>query len=303
MLDSEKIAILGASGQVGSEYVSLLQKDTNLILPTRDQLNLAVFDQVYTWLDKNRPTTIINAAAFTDVDGAETNRQEALALNTQLPSTLASWCEFNHSRLLHFSSDYVFSGGEKNVQHETLTPSPLNWYGKTKSMGDKSIVDSNANALILRSSWIYSEHHTNFLLSIIKQAYQKKEIKVVNDQIGTPTPANWLAKVGLSFLNKWPKSPKKIINAVPNGFVSWYEFANSIISYLNSKGMPLQIERVIPISTESHCQTAKRPKNSKLDNRYLSEYLNYEVENWDSLMREVIDKVPSQLKTIDDIRS
>ena len=301
MLNNETIAILGASGQVGSEYVSLLRKDANLIIPTRVQLNLAVSDQLYTWLDRTRPTIIINAAAFTDVDGAENNRQEALALNAQLPSALASWCELNHSRLLHFSSDYVFSGGEKSFQHETLTPSPINWYGETKAMGDKSIVESNANALILRSSWIYSEHHKNFLLSIIEQAYQKKEITVVDDQIGTPTPAYWLAKVGLSLLKKWPKPPMKIINAVPNGFVSWYDFAITIISYLNAKGVPLKIERVVPISAESLCQTANRPKNSKLDNRYLSEYLDYEVDNWDSLMHDVIDKVLTHFSKIESL--
>ena len=237
MLDNDTIAILGASGQVGSEFVSLLQDDTNLILPSSNQLNLAEVEQIYSWLDRKQPTVIINAAAFTNVDGAENKRQEALALNAQLPSALASWCGFNHARLLHFSSDYVFSGNEASIMNETVTPSPLNWYGKTKAMGDKFILDSKANALILRSSWIYSEHHNNFLLSIIRQAQQKKKITVVNDQIGTPTPSNWLAKVGLCFLNKWQKPPKKIINAVPNGFVSWYGFATSIISYLGTRGL------------------------------------------------------------------
>ena len=301
MLENETVVILGASGQIGCEFVSLLRKETNLIAPSRDQLNLVVFDQLYTWLDRKRPTIIINAAAFTDVDGAENKRLEALALNAQLPSVLASWCEFNHSRLLHFSSDYVFSGCGTSSQHETLTTSPLNWYGKTKAIGDKLIVDSNANALILRSSWIYSEHHKNFLLSIISQAFQKKEISVVDDQIGTPTPANWLAKVGLSFLNKWPKPPKKIINAVPNGFVSWYDFAIHIISHLNAKGVSLQIERVVPISSELLRQSAKRPKNSKLDNRYLSEHLDYEVDNWDCLMHDVIDKVLYRLSEIESL--
>ena len=120
MLDNETIAILGASGQVGSEYAALLRKNTNLIIPARVQLNLAVTDQLYTWLDRIRPTIIINAAAFTDVDGAENNRQEALALNAHLPSALARWCEFNHSKLLHFSSDYVFSGAEKSFQNTGL---------------------------------------------------------------------------------------------------------------------------------------------------------------------------------------
>ena len=295
MLDNESVAILGASGQVGSEFVSLLQDGTNLIVPSSNQLNLSEIDQIYSWLGREQPTVIINAAAFTDVDGAENKRQEALALNAQLPSALASWCEFNHARLLHFSSDYVFSGGEASIMNETVTPSPLNWYGKTKAMGDKFILNSKANALILRSSWIYSEHHKNFLLSIIRQAQQKKKITVVNDQIGTPTPANWLAKVGLCFLNKWHKPPKKIINAVPNGFVSWYGFATSIISYLDTRGLPTQIERVVPISSESLCQTAKRPKNSKLDNRYLSQHLDYEVDNWTSLMHDVVDKFLSNI--------
>ena len=295
MLDNESVAILGASGQVGSEFVSLLQDGTNLIVPSSNQLNLSEIDQIYSWLGREQPTVIINAAAFTDVDGAENKRQEALALNAQLPSALASWCEFNHARLLHFSSDYVFSGDEASIMNETVTPSPLNWYGRTKAMGDKFILDSKANALILRSSWIYSEHHKNFLLSIIGQAQQKKKITVVDDQIGTPTPANWLAKVGLCFLNKWHKPPKKIINAVPNGFVSWYGFATSIISYLDTRGLPTQIERVVPISSESLCQTAKRPKNSRLDNRYLSQHLDYEVDNWNSLMHDVIDQFLSNI--------
>ena len=290
MLDNDTIAILGASGQVGSEFVSLLQDDTNLILPSSNQLNLAEVEQIYSWLDRKQPTVIINAAAFTNVDGAENKRQEALALNAQLPSALASWCGLNHARLLHFSSDYVFSGNEASIMNETVTPSPLNWYGKTKAMGDKFILDSKANALILRSSWIYSEHHNNFLLSIIRQAQQKKKIAVVNDQIGTPTPSNWLAKVGLCFLNKWQKPPKKIINAVPNGFVSWYGFATSIISYLGTRGLPMQIESVEPISSDSLCQAAKRPKNSKLDNRYLSQHLDFEVDNWNGLMQNIIDK-------------
>lgn len=290
MLDNDTIAILGASGQVGSEFVSLLQDDTNLILPSSNQLNLAEVEQIYSWLDRKQPTVIINAAAFTNVDGAENKRQEALALNAQLPSALASWCGLNHARLLHFSSDYVFSGNEASIMNETVTPSPLNWYGKTKAMGDKFILDSKANALILRSSWIYSEHHNNFLLSIIRQAQQKKKITVVNDQIGTPTPSNWLAKVGLCFLNKWQKPPKKIINAVPNGFVSWYGFATSIISYLGTRGLPMQIESVEPISSDSLCQAAKRPKNSKLDNRYLSQHLDFEVDNWNGLMQNIIDK-------------
>ena len=114
MLDNDTIAILGASGQVGSEFVSLLQDDTNLILPSSNQLNLAEVEQIYSWLDRKQPTVIINAAAFTNVDGAENKRQEALALNAQLPSALASWCGFNHARLLHFSSDYVFSGDSPN---------------------------------------------------------------------------------------------------------------------------------------------------------------------------------------------
>ena len=301
MLDNDTVAILGASGQVGSEFVSLLQDDTNLILPSSNQLNLAEVEQIYSWLDRKQPTVIINAAAFTDVDGAENKRQEALALNAQLPSALASWCGFNHARLLHFSSDYVFSGNEASIMNETVTPSPLNWYGKTKAMGDKFILGSKANALILRSSWIYSEHHNNFLLSIIRQAQQKKKITVVNDQIGTPTPSNWLAKVGLCFLDKWQKPPKMIINAVPNGFVSWYGFATSIISYLDTRGLQTQNECVEPISSESLCQAAKRPKNSKLDNRYLSQHLNYEVDNWDDLMHAVIDKFLSNTSEIESL--
>ena len=103
----------------------------------------------------------------------------------------------------------------------------------------------------------------------------------------------------MCFLNKWQKPPTKIINAVPNGFVSWYGFAKSIISYLDTRGLPTQIERVDPISSESLCQAAKRPKNSKLDNRYLSQHLDDEVDNWDILMQDVIEKFLSKISEVE----
>ena len=234
---------------------------------------------------------VINAAAYTYVDLAEKNRQEALALNAYLPETLAGWCKDNCARLLHFSSDYVLSGIDKDIQDETSIPKPLNWYGETKIRGDLAIKDSGANALILRTSWVYSSHHHNFLLSIIRQAFSKQEMVVVDDQIGTPTPAHWLANVGCICLKRWNEGMPRLINAVPSGSVSWYGFANAILSCLTQQGYKIQTHNVKRISSNAINQAAQRPKNSRLDNRLLSEFIGEAIDNWDDFLQGLVNQV------------
>lgn len=291
MLYNDKIALLGSSGQLGSEFIYLIDGKVNLIAPKRNEIDLLDLDRVESWLKKTSPDVIINAAAYTDVDLAEENRQEALVINAYLPKTLARWCKDNSARLLHFSSDYVLSGIDKDFQDEQTLPRPLNWYGETKNMGDLNIKNSGANALILRTSWVYSTHHHNFLLSIMRQAFSSPEIIVVDDQIGTPTPAHWLGNVGLTCLKHWNLNMPKLINAVPSGCVSWHGFAKAIVSCLSYQGYKIRTENIKPISSNSINQVATRPKNSKLDNRLLSEFLGEKIDNWDVFIYDLILKV------------
>lgn len=291
MLGIKRIALLGSSGQLGSEFLSLLDGKVDLIAPKRKEIDLFDLNNLEKWLSKTAPDVVINAAAYTSVDLAEKNRHEALALNAHLPETLACWCKYNRARLLHFSSDYVLSGIDKDIQDETTLPDPLNWYGETKIMGDFAIKNSGANALVLRTSWVYSTHHNNFLLTIMRQAFSKREMVVVNDQIGTPTPAHWLANVGCSCLKRWNQNMPRLINAVPSGFVSWHGFANAILSCLSRQGYKIQTHNVKSISSNSINQPAQRPKNSKLDNQLLSEFMGEAIDSWDDFLQELVNQV------------
>ncbi len=279
-----KILLLGGSGQLGSEFVRLLASDNDILSPERAQLDLSKLTELPARLDALAPDIIINAVAFTHVDMAEKEKKTALCLNAEMPKTVALWCKVNDSRLLHFSSDYTLGGKGKAPQGEDSDLAPLNWYGSTKAAGDQAIFESHCSALILRTSWVYSAHHKNFMLSIIKQAFTSGTLSVVDDQIGTPTPADWLAKIGILCLNRpWCLTPR-LLNAVPSGFVSWCGFAEAIIAELKKQKVQIKADKVRPLLSNKLIQLAKRPKNSRLDNTALINYLGLRIPHWHELM-------------------
>ena len=295
MLKARKILLLGASGQLGQEFSCHLPSDVSLLCPTRGQLDLKTLNELPKYLDAVAPDIIINAAAYTKVDLAETEKHLSLCLNAKMPKSLANWCAVNKCRLLHFSSDYSLPGQGNLPQREDAKMAALNWYGYTKALGDQAILESGASAMVLRTSWVYSNHHKNFLVSIIKQAFIKQTLYVVCDQVGTPTPADWLTGIGINYLSSSKWSGPRLVNSVPSGFVSWHGFANAIIKELNRLNVPIKTKYVAEVDSKKMKQIALRPKNSRLNNAVLVGDMKVAVPPWAELLPELVSRT---LKTL-----
>lgn len=189
------ILLLGASGQVGFELMRTLTALGSVLAPRRRELDLSNGQAVRQYLADTRPGLIVNAAAWTAVDAAEEKAAEAERLNAQLPAQLAEYASANATRLIHYSSDYVYPGTGSQPWLETSDPCPLNQYGRTKLAGDQAIEQSGADYLIFRTSWVYSARGNNFMKTMLRLAQSKAELNIVADQIGAPTPARLVAQV------------------------------------------------------------------------------------------------------------
>lgn len=287
-MNQYRIMLLGGSGQLGSELLPLIRKMGKVDAPSRREVDAEDASMVLASLKSLKPELIINAAAYTAVDLAETYCDRALRLNAKLPALLAAWSAENGCRLVHYSSDYTLAGTGDSPQDEAKDMKPLSWYGRTKADGDIAINKSGAHALILRTSWVYSTHHHNFFRRIIELSRQRTLLKVIDDQIGVPTPADWLAKTTVRLLQTPIESLPANINCVPSGFVSWYGFATKIIEELRARNVAILTTNIEPISSDDLQQPAQRPKNSRLDNTKLKNILGECPEHWEELFTPVI---------------
>ena len=255
-----KILITGANGLLGHELSSLL-KDHTLILLSHSQLDISDSESVNKQIDSSSPDIIINSAAYTQVDACETNYDLAFQSNAIGPKNLAIKCKQLGIPLIHISTDYVFEGNEKKnsplVENDKLGPKTV--YGKTKLEGEKMVQENCQKYFILRTAWLYGEGK-NFVKTMLSLSKKNKELKVVNDQIGSPTYAKDLAKAIKEIIEK--KSDKYGIYHVTNkGEVSWYEFAKKIFEIKN-----IEI-KVNPCTSEEFPRPAPRPHYSVLSNQ------------------------------------
>lgn len=255
-----KILITGANGLLGHELSSLL-KDHTLILLSHSQLDISDSESVNKQIDSSSPDIIINSVAYTQVDACETNYDLAFQSNAIGPKNLAIKCKQLGIPLIHISTDYVFEGNEKKnsplVENDKLGPKTV--YGKTKLEGEKMVQENCEKYFILRTAWLYGEGK-NFVKTMLSLSKKNKELKVVNDQIGSPTYAKDLAKAIKEIIEK--KSDKYGIYHVTNkGEVSWYEFAKKIFEIKN-----IEI-KVNPCTSEEFPRPAPRPHYSVLSNQ------------------------------------
>lgn len=220
-------------------------------------------------LDQHRPSFVINAAAYTAVDKAESEKELALQVNATAPGVIAEWCKNNAATLIHFSTDYVFDGSGEKPWVETDTPNPVNWYGHTKLEGEKLVQASGCTYYIFRISWVYSDWGHNFANTIRRLACERKELRIVADQWGAPTHAMDVAKTVVELAQKiqnnltCPKPGLYHLRFAP--YCTWYDFALKIIEEARQKGLPVIVEKVIPITTQDYPTPARRPMNSRLE--------------------------------------
>jgi dTDP-4-dehydrorhamnose reductase len=270
-----KIMLFGSSGQVGSCAIEIFEKYGTVLSPSSGEVSFFEPEKVSNYLKEQKPDFIFNAAAYTQVDAAEENVDKAMLANGHSVAAIANYSAANEVPCIHFSTDYVYDGEKKSPYLETDVTNPKSVYGRSKLFGDEALLKSSAPAIIFRVSWVYSNHGKNFALTMKRLFRERKEIQVVNDQIGCPTFAPDIAN-----------ACKKVVdNALQNGGLkdyfkvhrgvyhlstgksqSWFDFASSIWRG-ESELYPSEIvcEKIIPISSEAYPSKVARPKYSVLD--------------------------------------
>ena len=274
-----KILVTGENGQLGSELKKISYLDNNFewIFTNRHLFDISILDSINIYLNKCKPNVIINCAAYTAVDKAENDFELADTVNHKAVSLIAEWCNYNNCNLLHISTDYVFDGNSSLPYFETDQTNPLNNYGKTKLLGDIACLRNKPSSIVIRTGWLYSGFGDNFLLKMINLMQSKDEIKVINDQFGSPTHAEDLANVILHII-RYKKWLPGVYNYTNRGNISWYDFANEIKAIYGFR------TTIKPISSKNYSQKAKRPKYSILDNSKIINLYNVTQMNYlDSL--------------------
>ncbi|WP_048308516.1 dTDP-4-dehydrorhamnose reductase [Halomonas sp. PR-M31] len=278
------IFLTGGTGQVGFELQRELSPLGRVMAPTRQELDLTDIAGVNDWLLHHRPDAIVNAAAWTAVDAAEAQGDQAYHLNAELPAQLASYARAQNILLVHYSSDYVYSGKGEAPWQEDGPTGPLSLYGVSKLAGDKAVLASGAHHLILRTSWIYSTRGNNFMKTMLRLGRERDSLAVVADQIGAPTPAHLIAELTALALAKYREGALSdgLYHLAPRGETSWYGFAQKIFQLAREQGVPLAIssERIEAISTEEYPAPARRPHNSRLNLERLEKALDIELPRW-----------------------
>jgi dTDP-4-dehydrorhamnose reductase len=298
-VNGPKIVLFGSRGQVGSALLPGLQELGTVVPRDINELDLTDLQLVKSFLDRHSPSLIVNAAAYTNVDGAETERDLAFALNAEAPGFMAEWAEGHGAALVHYSTDAVFGETGSKPRSEEEPPVPLGVYGKSKLKGDQEIAKSGCSHLILRTSWVYAPRGKNFLLTMLRLGREKEELRVVNDWIGAPTSAEVVAdgtiRILRTFHGDFPSGMRKssgLYNLACRGETSWFGFAEAIFEGYRARGRPLAVRRLIPIDSEEYPLPAKRPKNSRLDLRKIERVFGVTPPSW----QEALDRCLNQIE-------
>ena len=300
-----KVLITGSSGMLGVDLCEELNSDYELYgIDVRGQepgprgrnyfvCDITDKDAVAGLLSKIRPEIVIHTAAWTDVDGCELDKKKAYRINSDGTENIASACKNSGAVLIYISTDFVFDGNKKVPYKETDKPGPLSVYADSKLKGEEAIKDILKDYLILRTAWLYGKNGNNFVDTIIEKAGRERELKVVDDQVGSPTYAVDMAKAMHVLLSKIMRQGPEargqgpgygIYHVTNSGSVSWYEYARMILRLCGSE------TRVIPITSAELGRPARRPAMSILDNSRFIEFTGYKLRDWKEALKEYIEK-------------
>jgi dTDP-4-dehydrorhamnose reductase len=284
-----RLLLLGGSGQVGTELQALpLPRGVEVVAGALDLTDRDAIDSV---IAERSWSAVINAAAYTDVDRAESEEAKALAVNGEAPARLAAATSRLGIPLVHISTDYVFDGRKGAPYVESDAPSPLNAYGRTKLAGEQGVATGNPRHLIVRTSWVYSPFRRNFVRTILRLASERDRLTIVADQRGCPTAAQDVANVCLSLALRCASSPESgpygLYHFAGGGEATWHEFAKAIVELGR---LPRAIE-VAPIATEDYPTPAKRPADSRLDCGALERDFQIEPRPWRKALKDTLDRL------------
>ena len=285
-----RILLLGAGGQLGQEINKDLSKNHDILSLTKKECDITNYSFLEEKIKLFKPKVIINAAAYTNVDDAENNESLADNINHLAVNKLARLSKDYKVVLIHFSTDYIFNHKINEPISEDEKEDPINVYGLTKYLGEKSIIRNMENFYILRISWVYGKYGKNFPKTILKLAKNKKELNIVDDQIGSPTPTSLISSVinKLLVLHFKGENYFGIYNLSPNGSCSWYEIGNFILGHVKDK-KNFKLKTINKISSKEFKSLAKRPKYSYLDNSKIKKVLNVNIHDWKYYLKDFID--------------
>jgi dTDP-4-dehydrorhamnose reductase len=299
MRSGPRVLVLGSEGQLGSELRRSFADAGEVFEGRRDAVDLAGHEQLRRFVSNIGPDIILNAAAYTAVDRAESERDLAMAINADAPEILAEEAERLSALLVHYSTDYVFDGSKVGAWEETDTPHPLNVYGASKAAGERVIEEVGGRYLIFRTSWVYGPRGNNFLMTMLRLGRERDRLDIVDDQVGAPTTTIELAHATRSIVGGIlddrfgaAESWAGTYHMTCGGSVSWCGFARAIFE----RGESLLQGRtpvVNPIRTSEYPTAAKRPQNSVLSNEKLRRCFGIDLSSWEQALDIVIQQLKS----------
>lgn len=293
-----RILLVGANGQVGHELIRSLAPLGLVIATTRngrledgracEPLDLASTEAIEPFIERFSPDVVVNAAAYTAVDRAESEPDLAMRINGDAPARLASACKRLGIRLVHYSTDYVFDGTATAPYREDAPTAPLGVYGKSKLAGEDAVRASGADHLILRTAWVYGLYGHNFVRTMLRLGSERENLRVVADQLGCPTPAWLIADATQQLLRR--KQSASTFHVVTSGCTSWHGFAEAIFDEAVQHGLLGRRPGVEAITTSEYPTPAARPAYSVLDTARLADVLSVPVPHWRAALSETFSR-------------
>ncbi|WP_372392990.1 dTDP-4-dehydrorhamnose reductase [Xanthomonas sp. NCPPB 3582] len=293
-----KLLVIGANGQVGTELLRAFVQEGEVLASTRsgqladgracERLDLDAPMLLERTLDRLRPTTVVNAAAYTAVDRAEQERDAAFRANAEAPAVIAQWCARAGVPLVHYSTDYVFDGQGARPYRPDDATAPLGVYGQSKLAGEQAVQAAGGRHLIFRTAWVYAAHGHNFLRTMLRVGAERDVLRVVADQIGTPTPAALIADITAHALRQ-PGEPSGLWHLTAAGQTTWHGFAEAIFAQAHARGLLARAPHVEAISTADYPTPAMRPAYSRLDTHSLQDTFGVHLPAWQDGLSRVLD--------------
>ncbi|MDJ0554296.1 MAG: dTDP-4-dehydrorhamnose reductase [Microcoleaceae cyanobacterium MO_207.B10] len=287
-----KILLTGINGQLGHQLQPHLTKIGEVTAVGRENLDLANPNAISQLIDEIKPEIIVNAAAYTAVDKSENEPELAHAVNGVAPSIMATEAKKLGATLIHVSTDYVFDGSKSTPYTETDPTNPLGIYGQSKLAGEEAIRNSGANHIIIRTAWVYGVYGKgNFVKTMLRLGKDREELRVVYDQVGSPTWTGNLAEAIAQIIPYLKEEIYGTYHYTNSGAISWYDFAVAIFEEAKQIGFPLQIKQVVPITTAEYPTPAKRPAFSVLNSGKISKVLGTHSAYWRDSLRQMLKEL------------
>ncbi|NLX17863.1 MAG: dTDP-4-dehydrorhamnose reductase [Desulfobulbus sp.] len=293
-----RILLTGRNGQVGFELQRALSPLGEIVAVGRRECDLADSDGLRALIRKNQPDIVVNAAAYTAVDKAESELAEAFAVNGTAPGVLAEEAAERKALFIHYCTDYVYDGSSTDWYREDDKPNPLNVYGASKLEGSRAIERAAVNHLIFRTSWVFSAHGANFVKTILRLAAEREQLNIVADQVGAPTSAALIADVTAQIVGQYRRTggagfPYGLYHLAATGTTTWYDFSQTIVSTALRAGKVLRLkpDTMYPVSSAEYPLPAARPANSRLSTMKLRQTFGLHLPPWQNGLDHVLQQI------------